>query len=189
MPSRHLLTPLLPYSRPLTLPFGQQPWQDFREPLYLLDKPVWVEDTRSEEEKKYPELFRRKLRGGWPTGWAHLCNCRARALHMSLEIAVHHLTAVPSLPGLCSGGLERAGGCQHGAHPRLQCAHECRPSQTRLSRRRRRSTSASPPAALLSPRSCGSVCRGRVTAMPVLCAQLHAKLAKTGRWQEVRANL
>ena len=37
--------------------------QDFREPLYLLDKPVWVEDTRSEEERKYPELFRHKLRG------------------------------------------------------------------------------------------------------------------------------
>ena len=41
------------------------PGQDFREPLYLLDKPVRLEDTRSEEEKKYPELFRRKLRGVW----------------------------------------------------------------------------------------------------------------------------
>ncbi|GAB4818813.1 hypothetical protein N2152v2_005859 [Parachlorella kessleri] len=40
--------------------------KDFREPLYLLDKPVWVEDTRSEEERKYPELFRHKLRAeGW----------------------------------------------------------------------------------------------------------------------------
>ena len=40
--------------------------QDFREPLYLLDRPVWVEDTRSEEERRYPELFRQKLEAeGW----------------------------------------------------------------------------------------------------------------------------
>ena len=32
--------------------------QDFREPLYLLDKPVVLQDTRTEEEKKYPQLFR-----------------------------------------------------------------------------------------------------------------------------------
>lgn len=31
--------------------------QDFREPLYLHDKPVWIKDTRSEEQIKYPELF------------------------------------------------------------------------------------------------------------------------------------
>jgi hypothetical protein len=37
--------------------------QNFREPLYLRDKPVRVEDTRSEEERKYPELFRQKLQG------------------------------------------------------------------------------------------------------------------------------
>jgi hypothetical protein len=37
--------------------------QNFREPLYLKDKPVRVEDTRSEEERKYPELFRQKLQG------------------------------------------------------------------------------------------------------------------------------
>lgn len=37
--------------------------QDFREPLYLKDKPVRIEDTRSEEERKYPELFRSKLEG------------------------------------------------------------------------------------------------------------------------------
>eukprot|EP00887_Chlorella_sp_A99_P002105 scaffold21.g2105.t1 len=44
------------------------PWlnKDFREPLYLLDRPVWVEDTRSEEERRYPELFRTKLEAeGW----------------------------------------------------------------------------------------------------------------------------
>lgn len=44
------------------------PWlnKDFREPLYLTDKPVVLEDTRSEEEKRYPELFRAKLeREGW----------------------------------------------------------------------------------------------------------------------------
>lgn len=38
-------------------------FQNFREPLYLKDKPVRVEDTRSEEERRYPELFRRKLEG------------------------------------------------------------------------------------------------------------------------------
>ena len=37
--------------------------QNFREPLYLKDKPVRVEDTRTEEERKYPELFRQKLQG------------------------------------------------------------------------------------------------------------------------------
>jgi len=44
------------------------PWLNinFREPLYLSDKPVRLEDTRTEEEKKYPELFRRKLQAaGW----------------------------------------------------------------------------------------------------------------------------
>ena len=37
--------------------------QQFREPLYLKDKPVRIEDTRSEEECKYPQLFRSKLEG------------------------------------------------------------------------------------------------------------------------------
>ena len=46
--------------------------QEFREPLYLLDRPVWIEDTRSEEERKYPELFRRKLEGGQPQPLAPL---------------------------------------------------------------------------------------------------------------------
>ena len=44
------------------------PWLNlnFREPLYLLDRPVWLEDTRTEQEKAFPELFRRKLRrDGW----------------------------------------------------------------------------------------------------------------------------
>lgn len=44
------------------------PWLNlnFREPLYLLDQPVWLEDTRTEQEKAFPELFRRKLRkDGW----------------------------------------------------------------------------------------------------------------------------
>ena len=37
--------------------------QKFREPLYLLDKPVQVQDDRTDEERKYPELFRAKLEG------------------------------------------------------------------------------------------------------------------------------
>ncbi|KAI7844155.1 hypothetical protein COHA_002290 [Chlorella ohadii] len=45
------------------------PWlnkQDFREPLYLTDKPVVYKDTRTEEERRYPQLFRAKLEAeGW----------------------------------------------------------------------------------------------------------------------------
>ena len=44
------------------------PWlnKDFREPLLLTDTPLVIQDTRSEEEKRYPALFRRKLEGeGW----------------------------------------------------------------------------------------------------------------------------
>eukprot|EP00894_Picocystis_sp_ML_P005045 jgi/Pico_ML_1/55562/g1231.t1 len=39
------------------------PWlnQNFREPLYLQDRPYLVEDTRTEWERKYPELFRKRL--------------------------------------------------------------------------------------------------------------------------------
>lgn len=36
--------------------------QDFREPLYLTDKPLQLPDTRTEEEMRYPELFRHRLR-------------------------------------------------------------------------------------------------------------------------------
>ncbi|KAK9868843.1 hypothetical protein WJX84_005438 [Apatococcus fuscideae] len=41
------------------------PWlnQNFRERLYLLDKPVRLQDDRSEEERRYPELFRQRLEG------------------------------------------------------------------------------------------------------------------------------
>lgn len=44
------------------------PWlnEHYREPLLLTDKPVRIEDTRSEEERKYPTLFRHKLeKEGW----------------------------------------------------------------------------------------------------------------------------
>ena len=45
------------------------PWlnkKEFREPLYLLDKPFTLQDDRSSLEKKFPELFRSKLkRDGW----------------------------------------------------------------------------------------------------------------------------
>lgn len=37
---------------------ARPPHQDFREPLYLLDRPVRLADTRTEEERRYPELFR-----------------------------------------------------------------------------------------------------------------------------------
>eukprot|EP00873_Tetraselmis_striata_P002029 jgi/Tetstr1/422293/TSEL_013137.t1 len=40
--------------------------KNFREPLYLLDEPVWLEDNRTEEEKKYPQFFRKDLEAkGW----------------------------------------------------------------------------------------------------------------------------
>jgi len=39
------------------------PWlnQNFREPLYLKDKPVVLPDTRTDIEKQFPEFFREKL--------------------------------------------------------------------------------------------------------------------------------
>lgn len=37
--------------------------QDFREPLYLTDTTTQIEDVRSPEERKYPQLFRHKLKG------------------------------------------------------------------------------------------------------------------------------
>ena len=37
--------------------------QDFREPLYLTDTTIQIKDMRSAEERKYPQLFRHKLRG------------------------------------------------------------------------------------------------------------------------------
>ena len=37
--------------------------QDFREPLYLTDTTTQIKDMRSAEERKYPQLFRHKLRG------------------------------------------------------------------------------------------------------------------------------
>ena len=38
-----------------------------QEPLYLTDKPRWEEDTRTEWERRYPQLFRHKLESeGWP---------------------------------------------------------------------------------------------------------------------------
>ncbi|BDA49058.1 probable hypoxia-inducible factor 1-alpha inhibitor [Coccomyxa sp. Obi] len=37
--------------------------QNFREPLYLTDKPLQLPDNRTEEEIKYPELFRHRLIG------------------------------------------------------------------------------------------------------------------------------
>jgi len=36
--------------------------QDFREPLYLTDKPVRLLDNRTDEELRYPELFQHRLR-------------------------------------------------------------------------------------------------------------------------------
>ena len=44
------------------------PWLncDFREPLLLTDIPVIIQDDRTDDERRYPTLFRRKLmRGGW----------------------------------------------------------------------------------------------------------------------------
>lgn len=44
------------------------PWlnQNFREPLLITDTPRRIEDTRTDEERKYPTLFRSKLQQeGW----------------------------------------------------------------------------------------------------------------------------
>lgn len=48
--------------------------QDFREPLYLTDTTVQIKDVRSAEERKYPQLFRHKLRGvtdAMHVSWQH----------------------------------------------------------------------------------------------------------------------
>ena len=37
--------------------------QDFREPLYLTDSTTQIKDMRTAEERKYPQLFRHKLKG------------------------------------------------------------------------------------------------------------------------------
>ena len=39
------------------------PWlnRNFREPLYLKDKPVVLPDTRTDIERRFPEFFREKL--------------------------------------------------------------------------------------------------------------------------------
>ncbi len=44
------------------------PWlnRNFREPLLLTDTPIIIEDSRTDDERRYPTLFRRKLlREGW----------------------------------------------------------------------------------------------------------------------------
>ncbi|KAL3143189.1 hypothetical protein ABBQ38_002046 [Trebouxia sp. C0009 RCD-2024] len=47
------------------------PWlnKDFREPLYLTDTTTQIEDVRSAEERKYPQLFRHTLKA---QGWSFL---------------------------------------------------------------------------------------------------------------------
>ena len=42
---------------------SQTPWlnQNYREPLYLKDTPVILEDTRTDVERQFPEFFREKL--------------------------------------------------------------------------------------------------------------------------------
>ena len=62
-PGREGASELPPHPPPPPLRHRPNHTQNFREPLYLLDTPVRVEDTRNEEERKYPELFRAKLEG------------------------------------------------------------------------------------------------------------------------------
>ena len=77
--------------------------QNFREPLYLRDKPVRVEDTRSEEERKYPELFRQKLQGAPRPIYVHI------HVQMSKFIRSNHLHSS------CRGRLVCARVTVHGA--------------------------------------------------------------------------
>jgi hypothetical protein len=79
--------------------------QNFREPLYLSDKPVVYEDDRTEEEKEFPELFRHRLRGARQQRTTSLtCAC-------SLPFP-HFVKAVLSDPPSCqmNGLLERTYG-------------------------------------------------------------------------------
>lgn len=145
-------TPPIPPHPPTTMPT----LQDFREPLYLTDKPVVLQDTRTEEERRYPELFRwgrapATLHGGagaaWPP-WLFWEGCmmhrtlpRVRCLWMRWEQAAASrcASAIGTLntqrgcrslhpPQGQAGerGLECAKDGQHGAHPRGQHAKECR---------------------------------------------------------------
>ena len=66
--------------------------QDFREPLYLKDKAVRVEDTRTDDERKYPQLFRQKLEGA-------SLRIAAASMGMNLRLARLRLAAcTPSPP-------------------------------------------------------------------------------------------
>lgn len=35
--------------------------QNFKDPLYLMDKPVIITDKRTEEQRKYPEFFQHAI--------------------------------------------------------------------------------------------------------------------------------
>ncbi|KAL0039566.1 hypothetical protein WJX77_002084 [Trebouxia sp. C0004] len=90
------------------------PWlnKDFREPLYLTDTAVQLEDTRSAEERKYPQLFRRKLKA---EGWT--------ASESEYTIPIPGYTSQSALPGqqaeVWQADLVQSGGAS------MQSAHAC----------------------------------------------------------------
>jgi hypothetical protein len=106
--------------------------QDFREPLYLLERPVVLQDGRTEEERKYPELFRwapraatlrplpawQRCMGGpghsGPRGRQRCTGCRVRLPHAA--------PCTLAQDQADEGGVARARPRQHGAHPRGQHA-------------------------------------------------------------------
>ena len=57
--------------------------QFYREPLLIKDVPLRVSDTRSKEEKQYPEFFRAKLKG---------CRCTLPSMECELMLSMQGLS-------------------------------------------------------------------------------------------------
>lgn len=95
--------------------------QDFREPLYLLDKPVVLQDTRTEEEKKYPQLFR------WVGDDARHTTQQGDVLTwLAQAVADERFNTLRLQAQAGGGGVECVAQPEHRAHPRLQHASACR---------------------------------------------------------------
>lgn len=114
--------------------------QNFREPLYLKDKPVRLEDTRSEEERKYPELFRQKLqRAPRPRQvHIHVHDVKWNGRPMFADQNTQMITSYKTTIDRCRGRLVCAPVGADGANSRVQHAQgpELSGSMTRMPSRK-----------------------------------------------------
>lgn len=127
---------------PARLSLGNAP-QNFKERLYITDTPVRIDDDRTEEERKYPELFRQKLRGAWrrrvrAVPWfvpgTRGCRgsgmpdamCCGAAWGPSRRGLTSHPLPIPFHTRTCSRRLVGAGQHMHHPHPGIQRAHDAR---------------------------------------------------------------